>query len=110
MTGAGYEWNSEVEAERLRALEDPAEIRFEIIGRNGARYGVRYVVKHGQKARIVSELESHDQMSTTVEQFAMEQAVRVDAEVPEYLLMVYGIEAVPEGHDFPDQAGEPDVW
>jgi hypothetical protein len=110
MTGAGYEWNSEVEAERLRALEDPAEIRFQIIGRNGATYGVRYVVKYGQKARIVSELQSNDAMPEAVEQFAMDEAVRVDLGVPEYLLMVYGIECVPEGHDFPDQAGEPDVW
>jgi len=97
----------EREAEQRAALDDPASIRFEVTGRNGAVYSVGYAVHPGQRARILATTIGREP-TTTIEQFAMNEPVRVDVAIPRYLLMGYGIECVPFGVTFPDEPGAPD--
>jgi len=107
VSGVSYDWTDDAEGLRLAAMENPASISFEITGANGTKFRIGYKVPDGHHARIVSQLENHDHEPDMVEQFAMDKPVRVDL-APRYLLMVYGIEVVPDGEDFPDQPGEPD--
>jgi hypothetical protein len=102
------DWSPGLDAERQAAMEDPVAIEFRITGRNGMTIGIAYGVPNGMRGRIVSQQESY-QPPPPANPMEMEHATRVDLPILDYALMVYGLECIPDGTDFPDTPGEPDA-
>lgn len=100
------DWTPEVEEQRQAAMTDPVAIEFIITGRNGAKIGIAYGVPNGMRGRIVSQMESY-QPPPPANPLEMNEAIRLDLPPLDYALMVYGLECIPEGTDFPDTPGEP---